>query len=325
MMTKKSRRIIIPLLALVLAVVVLSGCGGGEDKAPAVSAVANTPSVWVINSDLMDSAVYRIDPATNKQVAKIPFDGSPAGIVVTPEGVWVTDFANDKVVCIDPADNSVKATINAGKGAKAITASPGAVWVANSVEGTVTRIDPVAKTVVATINVTNSVLNSLCFFDNALWVAGVDFTVYKIDPQTNQVTEKIGVGTVPGSIAGKSGALWAAAPVANQLLLIDPGNKKVSTVLEEVNVVAIAVRKDLVAVVNGRDGTVSLVNTANNNAKEDIKVGKNLVSIASGYGSLWVTSTDDNALYRIDPVNKSVVATISIGRADRVAGSVNGE
>ena len=62
---------------LLMVIVVMGGCGGAKEPAtkapttPAAASVANVASAWVINSDLMDSAVYRIDIATNKQSAKI--------------------------------------------------------------------------------------------------------------------------------------------------------------------------------------------------------------------------------------------------------------
>jgi len=317
------------LLTTLIVMFMVTGCGQEKSKGPsgasATLAVVNSPSVWVINNDLMDAAVYRIDPATNKQIAKIPFEGAPGGIVVTAEGVWVTDYANDKLVRIDPATNKVQATVNTEKGPRAVVASPGAIWVANSLVGTVTRVDPSTSQVVATINVTNSALNSLYFVDDALWVSGTDFTVYKIDVQTNQVVAKINVGTLPGEIAGKSGTLWVAAPVANQLLRIDLNSKKVDMILKTDNSTAIALLQDTVAVANKREGTVSLVNMTGNNAKQDIKVGNNLGAISSGYGSLWAISNDDDALYRIDPISKSVVATISIKRASKVAVGLDGK
>ena len=67
------RKLLVIVMVLIM-LFILVGCGQEKAKAPselpAAAATVNVPSVWVINSDLMDSAVYRIDPATNKPIAK---------------------------------------------------------------------------------------------------------------------------------------------------------------------------------------------------------------------------------------------------------------
>lgn len=83
----------------------------------------------------------------------------------------------------------------------------GSIWVANSTDGTVSRIDPTTNIVTATIKITNSLLNSICIVDNAVWVASVDFIVSRVDPITNTATGKIGVGTNPSGISAGFGSL----------------------------------------------------------------------------------------------------------------------
>ena len=70
---------------------------------------------------------------------------------------------------------------------------------------------------------------------------------------------------------------------------------------------------------NYKEGTVALNKASDNSAAGEFAVGKSLQSITYGRGSLWVTSYDDNALYRIDPATKSIIATIPIKRAGTVA------
>ena len=314
------------LLVIILMVMVMTGgCGGAKEPAakspttPVAATVANVASAWVVNSDLMDSAVYRIDVATNKQIAKIPFEGAPGGIAVSREGVWVTDFANDKLVRIDPASHKTIASIKVGQGPKAVAIGAGAVWVGSSTEGTVSRVDMASNSVTATIKVTNTAINALCFADNAVWVTTVDFGLSKIDPATNKATARVNVETIPRGVVAGSGAIWVAAPMANQIIKVDAAALKISANITAGNAIGVALAREWVAVANYKEGTVALIKAADNSAAGEVAVGKNLQSIAYGRGSLWVTSYDDNALYRIDPAAKSITATISVKRAGAVA------
>ncbi len=313
------------LVILLMVTMIMVGCGGAKEPAakapttPAAASVANVASAWVINSDLMDSAVYRIDIATNKQSAKIPFEGAPGGIAVSPEGVWVTDFANDKLVRIDPASHKIAASIKVGKGPKPVVIGAGSVWVGNSNDGTVSRIDIASNSVTATIQVMNTAVNGLCFADNAVWVTTVDFGLSKIDPATNKVTARVNVETIPRGVVAGSGAVWIAAPLANQVIKVDASALKISANIAAGNAIGVALVKDWVAVANYKEGTVALIKTSDNSAAGEVAVGKNLQSIVSGRGSLWVTSYDENSLYRIDPAAKSIIATIPVKRAGAVA------
>ena len=322
--TKPARPALL-LVILLMATVMLVGCGGAKEPAakapttPTAAAVVNVASAWVINSDLMDSAVYRIDVAINKQIAKIPFEGAPGGIAVSHEGVWVTDFANDKLVRIDPASHKTIASIKVGKGPKAVAIGAGAVWVGSSTDGSVSSIDIASNSVTATIKVTDTAVNGLCFADNAVWVTTVDFGLVKIDPATNKATARVNVETIPRGVVGGSGAIWVAAPLANRIIKVDSAALKISANITAGNAIGVALAKDWVAVANYKEGTVALIKASDNSAAGEIAVGKNLQSIAYGRGSLWVTSYDDNALYRIDPAAKSIIATIPVKRAGAVA------
>ena len=321
----KHARLALLLVILLMVTVMMAGCGSAKETAakapttPVAVAVVNSASAWVINSDLMDSAVYRIDVATNKQIAKIPFEGAPGGIAVSQEGVWVTDFANDKLVRIDPASHKVVAAIKVGKGPKTLAIGAGAVWVGSSTDGSVYRIDMASNSVTATIKVTDTAVNGLCFADNAVWVTTVDFGLSKIDPSTNKATARVNVETIPRGVVGGNGAVWVAAPIANQIIKVDAAALKISANIAAGNAIGVALAKDWVAVANYKEGTVALIKATDNSAAGEVAVGKNLQSIAYGRGSLWVTSYDDNALYRIDPAAKSIIATIPIKRAGAVA------
>ena len=106
--------------------------------------------VWIAG-DVFGRSVWRIDPARQALVGRIPLSFVPKGIAAGQGAVWVTSLLGDTVSRINPASDRVTATIRVGRGADAVATGPGVVWVANDVDGTISRIDPQRAAVVATI------------------------------------------------------------------------------------------------------------------------------------------------------------------------------
>src|SRR5207237_587958 len=94
------------------------------------------------------SSVLRIDPATNRVVARIDVGATEmAGITATSAAVWVAVYGAGTVVRIDPATNSVVGRIHVGGKPEDVVLYAGAVWVPNE-NGTLARIDPGTNAVV---------------------------------------------------------------------------------------------------------------------------------------------------------------------------------
>jgi len=91
-------------------------------------------SVWVAESGV--DSVARVDPGTNKVVARIKVGGAPSS------SPWAVDGA--PVIRIDPTTNHVTHAYVGGRGADAIRVGDGAIWVADHEHHWVWRI-PVAS------------------------------------------------------------------------------------------------------------------------------------------------------------------------------------
>jgi len=91
-------------------------------------------SVWVGESGV--DSVARVDPGTNKVVARIKVGGAPSS------SPWAVDGA--PVIRIDPTTNHVTHAYVGGRGADAIRVGDGAIWVADHEHHWVWRI-PVAS------------------------------------------------------------------------------------------------------------------------------------------------------------------------------------
>jgi DNA-binding beta-propeller fold protein YncE len=148
--------------------------------------------------------------------------------------------------------------------------------------------------------------------DGSLWVAGSRF-IARIDPQSGAVLARIpvpssGVGSC--QLASGAGSIWAAYTGTPNVLRIDPTTNRVTAEIEHGRLpdgggVAFADERVWVS----RDSTkprsyVSAIDPRTNRLTGDsITVGTGPGSLASGFGSLWVSNTSDphSNLSRVDP------------------------
>src|SRR5204863_83602 len=108
-------------------------------------------------------------------------------------------------------------TIPTGAVGRGIAVGGGAVWVSDDAAGTVSRIDPHTNHVTDRIGVGNGA-TALAFGADALWVTnGLDGTVSRIDPATN-VPIAVGVGGSPEAIAVADDGVWVSDETAGRLV-----------------------------------------------------------------------------------------------------------
>ena len=173
----------------------------------AVDVAATEDAVWVSGF----GAVTRVDPATNRVVARIATPGVEdfSSIAVGEGSVWVT--ANRGVVYrIDPATDCVIAAIDAGGNVGGIAAGGGLVWVTQerAGPGRLIRIDPATNRVVGEPITVGPGPGEMVYGFGAVWVENTSPpSVMRVDAETH------GVSTVPitGSLAMGYGSVWAAS------------------------------------------------------------------------------------------------------------------
>jgi hypothetical protein len=198
--------------------------------------VAADPSaVWVgvLAPDHEHGSLVRIDPTTNRVVAKIPLDaGQPMGLAVAPGTIWVdTDFNGGTVIRVDAADDEVergnRPTVDA---ANNLVLGGGSLWVARPVDAAVTQIDAAAHIVRSAITVNGDTADGLLYADGAVWV-GVDAdnlfasaTAVRVDPKTRrQTTLSIKGRNTVTSLVSAFGRIWAvSADDTIRMAQIDP-------------------------------------------------------------------------------------------------------
>jgi YVTN family beta-propeller protein len=103
-------------------------------------------SIWVTTAGNYNEDkpgyLLRIDPRSNKVIAKIRVGAAPNGIAVSPGAVWVADSQDGTLSKIDPATNRVvSAPLPVGDYPTGALYAYGALWVADNQDKTVVRIN----------------------------------------------------------------------------------------------------------------------------------------------------------------------------------------
>ena len=167
----------------------------GCDSPSAIAAGAG--ALWA--ADNGQRQVVRVDPASDRVVARVQLPIRIWGVAAAEGTVWVTDFWGDAVAAIDAVTNSVRAVLSdLPAGPASVLAVPGAVWVVDSRAGQLTRIDPRTATVVATIPI-EPLGPAIAGDAGTVWVR-VDNGGYltRVEAATNQVVANLPVGPTEG-------------------------------------------------------------------------------------------------------------------------------
>jgi YVTN family beta-propeller protein len=161
----------------------------------------------------------------------------------------------------------------------------------------------------------------VAFSDGVVWVLGGGDGLYRIDPDTNRVTETIPAPTSKGArgpFAVQGDSVWVSsgAPLVGQeVLRIDTRTKQVVARIPGL-AGELAIGEGAVWVTNRRAGGDSVVriDPGTNTVVTTIGVGKSPSAVAAGAGSIWV-SHSDGSIIRIDPQTNRVVTKTQVGEA----------
>lgn len=195
-----------------------AGVGGGGIQTLA----AGEGAIWTLVND----GLLKIDPATNRPVAKIAVPRFSESVAVGERAVWVVccspaPHAGDPAIYkIDPATDRILSRSPLDATPASVAAGAGAVWVVDiSENGRVSRINP------ATSKIVKDILGvplgaEVSVGAGAVWVISRSGGgVLEISPGTNRILRKVGV---PGALMGITtggGKVWINS---GPLVEVDP-------------------------------------------------------------------------------------------------------
>ncbi len=166
----------------------------------ALGIVATSDAVWVANrwgtTEAPDGSVIRIDPQSNRIVARLALGSNPDGL-----------------------------------GPTAITAGSSAIWVGVPSTRSIVRIDPATDSVVTEVPKLHCAGGQLAADESSVWVADCT-SVRRIDIRTNAIAKTLPMPRATGAgvvgIAIGLGSIWAQV---GPLVRIDPASGAVTGVV----------------------------------------------------------------------------------------------
>jgi streptogramin lyase len=272
-------------------------------------------SLWILEPDVGEPLVLRLDPETGGKQATIPVGGRLCqGIIAAFDALWAC--SDRGMVRIDPRTNAVTARIRyaSPRAFGRPAASDDAIWAlaGDVVPTSVVRIDPRTNRVTATYRLGHTAGN-LAFGSGAVWISSpMDGLLLRLDPRTGKITVAVDDLPAPTVVATGQGGVFVIlygtedGPAANgepALLRYDPRNDRQqridigSSPSDSGDVVT-----DRGAVwVRGSDPLIVRVDAATgavDRAVRGLGLGDGALGIA--FGSLWVTAVDRGTLWRLD-------------------------
>jgi DNA-binding beta-propeller fold protein YncE len=275
------------------------------------------------------SSVVRIDPKTDRIVARIPSGGPELeqgkSVALTRDAVWeaVGAFSVGRGVKINPVENTVVAPIPSMQ--SPLAADSTTIWW-ETYRGEVVGVD--ARTNRVTHRIQLPVVPTTSWFMTvgrrsvwAVFSGHRGYSVWRIDARNDQVKE-IPLPGSPTAVTFGAGRFWYLDTVAGIVRSVDPGTNEVSAPQRLVGTpTEIAVGAGAIWVLDTSAGLVQRVPITGNAAISTIEVGKEAVALAVGEGAVWVVNHGDGSVSKIDLAGGGVVDTIHVtkGSACQIA------
>lgn len=175
--------------------------------------------------DTSSSTISRVSVTTGRRLKAIPVGSTPYDATFAYGAAWTTAYGTGELERIDPARNRVVARWRLAQ-ATGVVGAFGSVWAAGS-DGVI-RIDPATNKLLATIPVTGGAGWTAATGD-AVWVT-TPTGIARIDPQTNTVTASVPLAGAPylGDPDVVAGKVWVPQIRRNAIAVVDPATNTVA-------------------------------------------------------------------------------------------------
>jgi glutamine cyclotransferase len=289
------------------------GHGGG----PLVFAAG---SLWV--GAWGDREVVRVDPRSNRVVARFPAGGrNLAGLAVGAGTVWVVQPDADQVVRLDPGTGRVVARIDLGRlpfevapgdrrfKPSLVAVGAGAGWVATA-RGALARVDPASNRVVAVVRLPPGGPAGIAVAGGSVWVAAGAHGVARIDAATNRLRGTIPLEVQAERVAAGGGQVWVGGPTTDPsfespgaIARIDAATGRVRTVIPSALPTGMAAGHGAAwLTVQGRQDAAGLLGCiAPGKTPAGMTVQPALGELAVGAGAVWAADRRGSLVYRVNP------------------------
>ena len=287
------------------------GHGGGP-------LVFGAGSLWV--GAWRDGQVVRVDPRSNRVVARLPAGGpNPAGLAVGAGSIWVVHPDTDEVVRLDPGTGRVVARIRLGPlpfefapGDRRflpslVAVGAGAGWVATG-RGAMARVDLASNRVVAVIKLPPERPAGIAVAGRSVWVAAGGDGVARIEAATNRLLGTIRLDLYAERVAVGGGAVWVGGSttdpiveMAGAVARIDAATGRVREIVPTGLPVGLAAAAGAVLVTEPDAVGGALECIQPGATPSGVPLEPALGELAVGGGAVWVADRRGSLVYRMDP------------------------
>ena len=258
-------------------------------------------SIWVVTH--RGSEVDRIDPATNRVVAKIPSPGTDLiGIAVGAGHIWYLDADQQQLEGVDPKARKVTVRTKVASDGGGVATSGSGVWFAGT-SGKVVRVDSTTGRVLAARRLAAVGVYLTPYADaGKLWVADADESkLFWLDPSTLRTLKVQHLKGDLGILGTGFGALWVGG-YSGPLYRLDAATGAVTRTIPLDGVAYLAFGRKLLWV---RTTDVTLVGLDPRTGKRVKEYGDLPSSEVPGGGvveaahALWVVNWTEGDVWRI--------------------------
>lgn len=279
-----------------------------------VLALAGESSVTVL-----PESVVELDPEGNEVVASIVVGGQPGQIRIAEGSVFVTSIVNKTLTRIDAESGEVTTSGEHAAG-PGLAAAGDQIWVGSESRSEVTHVSPRSLGAIERIELDVDP-GSLLFAHPALgagslWVSQAEpsaVTRWSLRTHRLQRLYELQPLEFPVELAFGHGAMWTALHNSSEVLRIDVATGAASRLTVGPGPTNPVLGFGSLWVSSTGQGTVWRIDPVTERVQGVVEVGDVAFGVAVGAGSVWVGDYCRGAVARIDPRTNTVVARIETG------------
>jgi class 3 adenylate cyclase len=211
-------------------------------------------------------------------------------------------YVPDHLVHRDLATGRVVDTVDAGteEGVSDITIGFGSFWVARA-NGLIVRLDAISGREQGTIDPGRRIV-SLAADDQAIWYLDEHAILGRIDPVSNVISHKYGVGTAQGRVVPLAGSVWICDCDNHRIVQFDPVAQRVARTVEIPEhgflIGVDSTQGETMWVLDPEGSTVTPLDAATGQPGQPLGFGGQLHYAQIGFGSIWLAAGAN--LYKVD-------------------------
>jgi len=259
----------------------------------------------------------------------------PYGVAVGSGSVWVTEYEQGYLNRIDPATDRVVARVHVGPHASHVLIQDGFAWVLDDLGSALIRINVGSNRVIDQTPLQggfNMRPSDLAGGAGSLWVTmgsnaftsagkSLPSELLRIDTATSAVTV-IPIDGVASGVAVGGGAVWVSSILVEptSIFRIDPATNRVVARIETGHAVSgpLAFGDSALWVANN-DGYLTRIDSRSNKVIGNFELGSPEWAAMLAVGKdLWISAPLDNILARFDPTIGAVASTVRAGGRPQV-------